>query len=320
MWYRDFRKETINRSDVDSFSICVIAREEVSDMLRFVEHHLYAGAEHIYLYFDGSSHEAKAYLDAFKDIQAVTVFVCDTSFWRDVYPNETIPALVRKQIAVRKLCIGLNKSDWLYCCDADEFLSSDEHPGAVLARLSPECLGVSLRNTEAVWGGDDDLAQPFGCGFERAGFPNNKVIRKVLSYLVYGRNAYPMRRGVTGHIGGKYLVRKGVMPNEVKCHFAVINGARTPWLDDLLPSDHANLRIVHFDAIGHKRWSAKWKTRINGYTNSQDLGKVRIFQMKKIEAAMADGTDEKLFRHYYGLNLWQQFILQRLGLLTRIDK
>ncbi|NDW54794.1 glycosyltransferase family 2 protein [Aliiroseovarius sp. PrR006] len=141
------------RTPRGSFAVCSLVRETLPDMCRFVTHYLRAGAEHIYINFDGSQAEASEHIAAFADVEAVTIAVCDAEFWQKTYPKESVPKLVPKQIAVRKIAIGLNQSDWLLFCDAGEFVVGDEMLGTVLSRLPNDCPGVVIRNSEAVWGG-----------------------------------------------------------------------------------------------------------------------------------------------------------------------
>lgn len=303
----------------DSFSVCVTARETVSDLRRFIDHYCDVGAEHIYLHFDGTRDEARDVCVTWDQDPRVTVTVCDQDFWRKVFPTVEAPTLEKKQVAVFMMTIEKNQSDWLLFCDSDEFLTADGPIQEVLAKVPSDQPGVRIRNTEAVWGVSDDLTEDFGCGFERHPSGDTFIGRRLMPYLVYGRDGALMRRCLTGYVEGKHLLRRGVVPAKMTCHDSRMGERRLAFLHDVLPED-ANARIVHFDAIGSARWHRKWQSRISGKTNAADMGKSRRQQERRIAEAMTDGNGEQLFRQLYGLSRWQQFILGRFGLLTRIDK
>ena len=294
-------------------------RETLSDACRFIDHYLRAGAEQIYIFFDGSHTEARDLIEAYSDVDAVVVFVCDAAFWQKTYPDIDVPMLVPKQVAIRKIAINQNTSDWLLFCDADEFVTGDESLGAVLSRLPKDCPGVIIPNSEAVWGVGEDIWKPFGCGFERFSFPEGFIGRSLLPIVVYGLNARPMRRGTTGHGAGKHLLRRGVRPNKMKCHLSVVAGRKVEKLEALLPAGGVNTRLVHYDAIGYDRWRMKWENRVSGISRPSTRYPPRIKQFVMIAGALEAGDGEKLFRRFNSLNRWQQFVLRRLGLLARIE-
>lgn len=319
MWRTDFRGEIATGKGADSFSVCCMARETLPIVQKFVDHYRRAGARQIHLFLDGTDEETQEIREVYKADDFVEVTCCNPDFWRRIYPDDADLNLSHKLVGAFKLGIQKNTSDWILFCDADEFVVGDTPLGAALAMLPKDCLGIRLRNTEAVWGADENIDEPYSCGFERSPFTGGQRRKAVLSMLIYGKEWQHMRRGTAGHVAGKHLLRKGVMPDRMKSHYSWLNGKKIDFLHTLVEYD-ANLRVVHFDAISHLLWQEKWKSRLEGYTNFQDLGKARVLQMEKVKSALADGTDEKLFRRYYGLNRWQQFFLKRLGLLTRIDK
>lgn len=301
----------------DSFAVCLTARETVSDLRRFIDHCRDAEAAHIYLYFDGTNDEAQDVCTVWGQDPFVTITVCDPAFWQSALPDVTAPALEEKQIATCMMAIEKNQSDWLLFCDADEFLAADIPIGEVLAQVPDSQPGVRVRNTEAVWGVSDDITQEFGCGYERRPARNSVIGKYILPYLVFGPDGRVMSRCTAGYTAGKHLLRRGVVPEQMTCHKSRVNGRRLEFLHDLLPDD-AHTRVVHFDAIGSDRWHRKWQSRISGATVAANMGASRRRQAEQIAQAFQQGKSEHAFRRLYGLTRWQQFILTRLGLLTRI--
>lgn len=319
MWRTDFRDDALTDEKIDSFSICSLVRETLPILQRFVDHHQRAGVEHIFLYFDGTEEETRSVQEAFQQDDSVSVECCDSSYWAKMYPDSSQLDLGDKQIGAFRNGMTRNKSDWMLICDADEFVTSDKPLGAALAQLPKEFSGVRIRNTEAVWGTGDDIHEEFGCGYERHPFPIGFWGRTVLPLLVYGRDWLLIRRGVTGFMSGKHLVRRGMIPDKMTSHFSWFNGKKVSFMPQDIAKD-ANLRIVHFDSIGYKRWETKWATRISGRTIPRTKSPMRLKQWSMIEHALNSGQGEGLFRRMSALNRWQQFILNRLGLLTRIEK
>lgn len=303
----------------NSYSVCCLARESLPTVQRFVDHYRHGGADRIFLFLDGTDDETQEVSDAFQGDDFVSITRCNPEFWRNMYPDGIDMNLSDKIVGVFELGIHKNKSDWVLFCDADEFVVGDRPLGVALAMLPTDFRGVRIQNTEAVWGVEDDISKPYSCGFERAPFKGSLGRKEFLARLVYGRNWKFMRRGTAGHVAGKHLLRKGVIPDEITSHLSIVDGKKVRFMPVGLRRS-MNLRLVHFDAISHQRWREKWQSRLREYSNFEDLGKPRQLQLEMVKSALKDGTDHQLFRRYYGLNHWQKFMLRRLGLLTSIKK
>ncbi|WP_424941648.1 glycosyltransferase family 2 protein [Aliiroseovarius sp. S253] len=296
-----------------------MVRETLPVLQRFVEHHQRVGAEHVFLYFDGTEEETRPIREAFAGDSSVSVDCCDSNYWDKMYPGKEQIDLGDKQIGAFRDGLTRNTSDWILICDADEFVVSDEPLGVALAQLPEDFKGVRIRNTEAVWGPGGDIHNEFSCEYERHPFPTGYLGNTLLPILVYGRDWFMIRRGVTGYKEGKHLLRKGMIPEELTSHSSVFGGKRVRFMPPGIARG-INLRIVHFDAIGYERWETKWATRISGRTIPRTKAPMRLKQWALIEEALSAGRGESLFRRMSALNFWQAFVLNRLGLLTRIKK
>lgn len=327
MFTTDFRNEVASDDNIDSFSVTLCARESLSVLRSFVEYYQRAGAEQIFLYIDDEKEVSDAACGALKPYRLVSVTGCDGDFWKKEYPDEDVPTLTQKQVALRDRAIALNKSDWLFFCDADEFIVGDQPIGKALAQVPKSFHGVRLKNSEAVWGPGDDIAQPFGSTYERFSFKSKgrfmsrkkKPIRNLISILVYGRDWREMEKGAAGHSKGKHFLRRGVYPDASTSHVSTVDGKNTPWMPQEISEQH-NWHVVHFDAISLQRWQEKWQGRLSGRTNNGQIGISRVGQRKAASLAFQKGKAHRLFRRYYEINRWQKFILIRLGLLQKIRR
>ncbi|SPF78550.1 hypothetical protein ALP8811_02477 [Aliiroseovarius pelagivivens] len=312
----DFRDEIAKDDSIDSFSVILCARESLPVLRVFVEHYQRAGAEQIFLYIDDTKEVSDAVAEGLKPYAFVTVKGCDEAFWKEVYPDEDVPSLQQKQFALRDGAIALNKSDWLFFCDADEFIAGDRPIGMALAQLPESFPGVRLQNSEAVWGPDDDISQPFGCTYERFRFSRKQRRTKIVPMLVYGKDWREMVKGTAGHSLGKHFLRRGAYPEDSNSHYSKFDGKRIPYFPSEICEQH-NWRVVHFDAISLERWQEKWGGRLSGRTNNGNLGDSRIGQGQAADRAFQTGKSQNLFRRYYKVNTWQKFMLMRLGLLRK---
>ncbi|MCK0172483.1 glycosyltransferase family 2 protein [Aliiroseovarius sp. S1123] len=325
MFTVDFRDEIAKEDNIDSFSVTLCARESLSVLQSFVDHYQLAGAEQIFLYIDDEKDVSDAVAAALAPYAFVTVQGCDEAFWKEAYPDERVPSLPQKQQVLYSRAIGLNTSDWLFFCDADEFIVGDRPIGKALAQVSDDILGVRLMNSEAVWGPGDDIGQPYGCSYERLSFGvsrqvksrKKRFLRAVFAMLVYGRDWREMIKGIAGHSMGKHFLRRGVHPERMNSHFSFIAGTRIPYLPQDIRMQH-NWRVVHFDAISFGRWQEKWQGRLSGSTNTGRIGASRVAQLDATRRAFQNGKPQRLFRRFYVLNRWQQFVLMRFGLLKRL--
>lgn len=325
MFTADFRDEVANDDSIDSFSVTLCARECVSVLRAFVEHYQLAGAEQIFLYIDDTKEVSDEVTEALAPYGFVTVQGCDEAFWKEAYPDEKVPSLPQKQEALRDRTIAMNTSDWLFFCDADEFIIGDRPIGAALAQLPDDMKGVRLKNSEAVWGPEDDITKPYGCTYERFSFGTRKrlkgdageKLRILAAVLIYGRDWRGMVKGVAGHSMGKHFLRRGAYPESSTSHLSVFDGKRVPYLPPSIQSQH-DWHVVHFDAISLKRWQEKWQGRLSGSTNMGLVGVSRFAQFEAARRAFQKGNSRELFRRYYSVNRWKRFILTRMRLLKRL--
>ncbi|WP_133484959.1 glycosyltransferase family 2 protein [Aliiroseovarius marinus] len=327
MFTADFRDEIAKDDSIDSFSVTLCARESVSVLRAFVEHYQLAGAEQVFLYIDDTKEVSDEVTEALAPYGFVTVQGCDEAFWKEAYPDEKVPSLPQKQEALRDRTIAMNTSDWLFFCDADEFIVGDRPIGVALAQLPDDMKGVRLKNSEAVWGPDDDVTQPYGSGYERFSFgthrrlkgPKKKNWRNLIAMLVYGRDWREMIKGTAGHSMGKHFLRRGAYPDESTSHVSFFDGQPVPYLPMRIQKQH-NWHVVHFDAISFGRWKDKWQGRLSGSTNTGPVGESRVAQLEAARRAFQKGNPQRQFRRIYGVNRWQKRILTRLRLLGQLPR
>lgn len=300
-----------------SFSVCLMAREPAEVIRRFVSYYHGIGAERIFVYLDGVPEAGEA--SEIEEVAAkpyVSLSFCDEVFWSDALGAQE-RFLTTKLSHIFRTCIAHNGSDWLLFCDADEFLATDRSVSEILDLVPPSVPGIRIHNTEAIWGPEDNIHGLFDCGYERRGF--SRWGKFFLSPLTYGRAWIALKRGTSGHVEGKHMLRRGVEPEKMGSHFSTVNGAPVPYLHELKP-ELSETRIVHYDAMGYERWLSKWLMRINRTTVSNTMSKSRLHLLREIQASVDNGTSEQAFRRYNALNRWQLFVLKVLGLVKPLDK
>lgn len=298
-----------------TFSVCSLVRETSDVVQRFVDHYRRLGAETIFIYFDQDVPDADVEVPDFSGDSDVDLRLCTRAFWAGPQEQGVI-GLDTKQMTTFHDAIRRNRSSWLLFCDADEFLTGTSALRETLERLPAEVKGIRIRNTEAVWATGDGSYDAFTCTHERRPFPRGLIGERLLPLLVYGRDRHELRRGTTGHREGKQMLRRGVVPETVNVHTAVVDGQGLRFLHDLLP-EARDCRIVHFDALGYDRWVSKWSMRLNAVTRPV-VTKLRRQQESRIGAAFRAGRTRRIFERYNTVNFWQRLVLARCNLLHRL--
>ena len=302
-----------------TFSVCSLMREPQDIIRRFVEHYQQIGASQIFIYLDQESPKSTCKPLDFKQWPQVSFIDCPPEFWNDHPRVSGVTELDNKLTQVFHDAIHRNSSEWILFCDADEFLLGPELPSDMLSRVPDNLKGIRIRNTEAVWATGDHPYTPFSCGYERLPFPKTRFGTFFLPLAIYGRFWREMSRGTTGHIQGKHMLRKGIIPGEMTSHTSIIDGTHLPFITHICP-DAKDFRIIHYDALGYDRWVRKWRMRTQGQTVSNRMSPTRLRQFKKITSAFNVGEELKIFERYNTLDLWQRTLLRATGLIKPLQQ
>jgi hypothetical protein len=136
-----------------TFSVCCMMRESPDVVRRFCQYYRQIGAEDVLMFWDGNprGEERHALENAARAGGSSLVF-CDDDFWRGLGvdgPNLHLEAL---QSRIYHFGYEQCKSDWMFFCDADEFLVSPVSVSDVLKAIPEDVQSLRVQNFEAVWG------------------------------------------------------------------------------------------------------------------------------------------------------------------------
>lgn len=300
----------MTESQRPTFSVTAMMRETPDVVRRFLDFYRAAGAETIFVYFDGP-------IDGLGglDLTGTELIECDDAFWQATSGGrpQTLSAALW---ATHTRSARLHRSDWLFITDADEFLTGGDIRD-MLARVPTDVEALRIRNVEAVWGPGDDIVRPFALTHFRKPMP--KKLFALLARPLYGKVAPFFHRGLVGHSEGKHFLRRGAAFTEIQSHDTFRDGRRLGrWAHEAVPGAE-RMVVLHFDAIGFERWREKWRRRFSREMPSNTMSPKRASQLPRIETAVNAGEDEalRLFREFYGLTRWQKTALTLIGRLER---
>lgn len=302
----------MSESVLPTFSVTAMMREEPEVVQRFVDFYRAAGAETIFVYFDGPVD-----LLAGLDLAGVELIECNEAFWQKTSGGRPA-ALAQGLWATHTRSANHHGSDWLLIVDADEFLTGGSIRD-MLAHVPGHVESLRVRNVEAVWGPGDDITKAFGSTHFRRPMPRR--VSAVIAPVLYGPVAAFFNRGLVGHSDGKHFLRRGAAFTEIGSHDSFHGDRRLgQWAHEVVPGAE-DMVIVHYDAVGFERWREKWRRRFSREMPSSTMSPKRAAQMPRIEAAISAGEAEALalFQKFYGLSRVQKAVLLALGRLERHD-
>lgn len=224
----------------------------------FVAHHLTTSARAIHVFLDRHDPVVEAlFAGAGPRVQ---VTVCDAAWWAG-RPEGRPDEIFLRQYWNTEAARRLSDADWIVHVDSDEFLIPvrDGAPdiGEALARVPEGIDWARIPNRERVQLRDQPLASIFD-GVFRLQTADGPAARGI-----YGADAAFLKNGFSGHVRGKYAIRRDSIL-EVRQHEAAWPGLRgrrarrdTPPGAQL--DDHA---ILHFDGWTPLHWAVKLLRRV----------------------------------------------------------
>ncbi len=291
------------------WDVCACVQEAAPLVCAFVAHHRHLGAGTIHLFLDGPQPEVSA---ALADLPFVKITVTDAAFWAALgLPARPVRSGDRQRPALRQV-METAACDWVLHIDADEFLTCDGNPAAILAAQPPETDYVFVPVAERVYLSDPDPADIFAGAFRR---PARTPPARAALDAIDGEAAPYLDRGVTGYYSGKSFFRAGgrVPPGiHVPTPHDPARGARP-----------AGLELLHFDGLTARHWTTKKLRSLGNHTGYLTGGDPP--RMRQFEAALANRrTPDRLADLYLRLKVLSAERaegLRRLGLLReeRLD-
>lgn len=295
-----------------TFSVCMMAREEVAVLDIFLRFYLKAGAERIYLFLDGPHPDFSN-----PDPDRVKVAQVAEAIEEATGAPPQSEDLNEKQ----RLCYDIGFRDcaspWMLFVDADEFLTGPDSIEAMLSHIPADTEAFFVQPAEAVWGPGDDLDEIFGCSYFR--LPMIRW-REKLTPLLYGAHAPLFRRGLLGHSAGKGFVRRGTQVEYLGSHRPVRDGQSFGLPARAIHPALKEYVLAHYDAISFPRWCEKWQIRIDGTITASGMKGPRVVQMRQIGEAFAKGeaASKAMFVRFYGVSWLQVLFLKGLRRMLRM--
>lgn len=267
-------------------------------VLANVAHHLWIGAQEVFVFLDAPDAELEAVLAGH---ERCAVMRCDETYWRKVHALKTPPRrITRRQSLNAGLAATRTNADWLVSLDADELLWCDGDFTTVLAGVPDKAGWLKLPPWERKL--DMSIAQQtiFDGGF--IGFQKDA---EVAGYT---------QGGFTGHVVGKACVRMGRGYN-----IAIHNPRIGPIKDKKIPPSHSDSRafLLHFDGLTPYHWGYKllfFASQGVDYVRKNNFGKRRRQIGLAARAAQDDHLLQGLLLEIGGISPQEASRLDDLGL------
>jgi hypothetical protein len=298
-----------------TFSIAIPAKETDPVLPRFAARHRRLGAERIDIFHDGPEGDGMIGRTCRDTLASwgVELTFCDEAFWA-VHPDAPRADLHARQSLVYRLAHARCGSDWLFLCDADEFLIDHMPVGDFLAAVPAEADAVGILPAEAVWGPGDDIDRPFGATWFRRALPKGRRAPNLRALFA--------QRGLLGHTSGKQFLRRGAAVDRIDLHFAFKDGRKVTQRPVRLGLPQRGVELAHYDAIGFERWHAKFARRIDTEAKALMARRHarRRLQHKVFALCRRVGprAERALFRQMYSLTARQARRLEARDLAFRM--
>ena len=300
-----------------TFAVISFMREEPEVICRFIRHYEKLGASKVYVCLDGLIGD-KDILELQK-LESASVVLFDDKFWAATSAGVRPKFLDDAMISAREILMKRVASDWIFFCDADEFLVGNGTVADLLSLIPDEEDSIRICSYEAVWGPRDDITKPFGSTYFRRMLPTMFFIDRLLSILLFGRNHRIFRNGTLDHQSGKHFLRNGADLDSMTSHCSKRKGRPIGGFAHNSIDSGRDYFVAHFDAVCYERWAEKWRRRYSNESPSNAMDEKRNCQQCMVEQSIKNGTSRDVFRTFYRINVWQTLIYRIVGRVRRFN-
>ncbi|NHF72782.1 glycosyltransferase family 2 protein [Paracoccus xiamenensis] len=255
-----------------TWDVVVTAKDTREAIGLFISRYKRMGASRIFIHYDDPDH-----VHLFDD-ERIEITVCDADYWAGARPD----GLERRQKHNATLARARSGADWIFSCDVDEHLWSEQQVSKLLDAVPEHVLSVSVPPVEAVYTAapeseDDIVSTPWFKVQERDAAARGTFWTEKLGDLAGLSTA-----GYWGHTHGKSFTRvRGTPPlAEMPLHN---HAGRTPFAPARLPG----LWLRHYDCRILDSWRKKHVERIDGTVRTPRMGNERRQIAKLIQRAYA---------------------------------
>ena len=216
------------------WGIVATIKAPLTDIARFVAHHLELGAHEIWIYLDQPD---AAVADYFAPFSQVKIIQCDDAYWKATGKNRMEQHQLRQAFnATRTLREAAGSIDWLAHIDVDEFLLPDSDIVSALATASPKTAFLRIPAIEAL---ADDAGTP--TAFKRTHLAAGVAKAKLEDiYPTFGMHLWG---GFLSHVSGKVFARTGIEDARFGIHTLKYQGTEITDNQDL-----TSVAVAHFHA------------------------------------------------------------------------
>lgn len=271
---------------MDTWGVVSTIKAPAYDILRFVAHHLEAGAHRIYICLDAPCPEARPFLKAHKQVR---LFHCGQKHWKQLNGYRPKMHQPRQTLNATHVYHKANEVDWLIHIDVDEFLVADQPIAAQLSSMQFDILAARSRPMELLAGGTNAFKRFIPPGPDR-----EKLVNDL--YPTFGEH---LKGGFLSHIAGKLFVRTGIKDLKLRIHNAFLSG------DFIEPEKRlTGTDLAHLHTLSWEHWLNHFTYRFNKGSYRSDLGAERSRSqggMSKHElfAALQAEDGEKGLRSFF---------------------
>lgn len=233
-----------------SWGICATVKAPSDQVLAFVAHHLWLGAEHVTICLDDPDDPV---FETLATLDRVRPICCDADWWAFFDEPRPDRHQVRQLRNINRI-LRRTRLDWIANIDVDEFLLAAEPVTAILARVPADQPMLRLPPYEALHDPDlpDDI---FTARLFRGAMVGSDY--GALRRAVLGDYAPLLPRGTLSHSHGKYLFRSGIPGLQARLHSGILDDRHV----EQIPADPA-LDLLHFHAQDRAAWLAALTFRL----------------------------------------------------------
>ncbi|MGI3171700.1 glycosyltransferase family 2 protein [Pseudooceanicola sp. C21-150M6] len=184
-----------------SWTVVSTVAEPPALLYAFVAHYLGLGADEVHLFIDDPDQPGLAPLRA---MDRVRLTICDDAYWDEVNNGVRPRGQELRQIRNASRAYRACRTDWMFFCDADEYLTARKPVAQILAGVDPKVMHCRPHMAERAFDAERAQADLFD-GVLKLPLPNRPRILDA----VYGGLAPLTTGGFLGHVIGKSFTRTG---------------------------------------------------------------------------------------------------------------
>jgi hypothetical protein len=297
----------VHTQPLQTWAVVATVDEPAVLVAAFARHHLAIGASEVHLYLD-RPHPDLAPLIA--GLAGCFVTLCDDAYWAQKRNGDRPERHTGRQKFNANDAFETSTCDWVLHCDADEFVEDGDVLQSELQDAPESRQFIRLPNVERVHAAGEAGAHVFEGIYRR---PN--TVYAEVGDQIYGRFAKFLRKGLTGHIAGKSIVRTSA-PAQMGIHFPANSEGDT----SLTHKKSRKARILHFDGLTPLHFGIKLMFRATHVYSGPPppRGEQRDAQIRFVRNNI--GRPKEVLRLVHGVHFLDKNQIEQLDALGQIHE